>query len=271
MPTLPLPHGRGMPARRSIALALALVATVALPVTPARAMTDTDAEGLLLGWINSARADRGLVPYARWTALSSLAGLRAGRLRDANTLSHSLPGDLGSQLTARGVTWYRYGETLAYASGGWNKDTVRRLYDSWRGSRAHWDLLMSDRMNYVGIGVAYRSSNGRIFGSVVMTDSPDHTGARAWMSTVSRSGDDVHWTWAGRDSRLQTRTAGLRDYDLQYRVDGGSWRLIRDNTTSTTITLRDRAHGHRYYLRVRATDRRGNVGAWSNPSTMWVP
>ena len=40
---------------------------------------------------------------------------------------------------------------------------------------------------------------------------------------------------------------------------------------ATSLTLDDRAHGRRYSLRIRATDRRGNVGAWTTPSTISVP
>ena len=38
---------------------------------------------------------------------------------------------------------------------------------------------MSSAFNYIGVGLAYRSTNGRTFGSVVLTESPDHTRPRA--------------------------------------------------------------------------------------------
>jgi hypothetical protein len=47
--------------------------------------------------------------------------------------------------------------------------------------------------------------------------------------------------------------------------------MLRDNTTSRSVTLRDRPGGRSYSIRVRATDRRGNVGAWSSESRIWVP
>jgi hypothetical protein len=130
---------------------------------------------------------------------------------------------------------------------------------------------MSSRFNYIGVGLALRSSNRRTYGSAVLTESLDHTGAKAGITAARRSGDDVSWSWTGSDIRLQTHTAGLRDYDLQYRIGSGSWRTLRDNSTSTSLTLRDRAHGQYYAIRVRATDRRGNVGAWTGQSRIWVP
>ena len=91
------------------------------------------------------------------------------------------------------------------------------------------------------------------------------------MTGAGRSGDDVSWSWSGYDPRLQTHWAGLRDFDVQYRIGSGSWRTIRDNITSTSLTLRDRVHGRSYAIRVRATDRRGNVGKWTAESRIWVP
>ena len=70
---------------------------------------------------------------------------------------------------------------------------------------------------------------------------------------------------------LATLIRQLRDFDVQYRVAGGTWRTIRNDTIATSITLRDRVDGRAYYLRVRATDRRGNVGAWTSASKIWVP
>ena len=43
----------------------------------------------------------------------------------------------------------------------------------------------------------------------------------ARVTGASRSGDDVSWTWNGYDPRLQTHTAGFRDFDVQYRVGSG--------------------------------------------------
>ena len=39
---------------------------------------------------------------------------------------------------------------------------------------------------------------------------------------------------------LQTHTAGLRDFDVQYRIDSGSWRTLRNDTTTRSLTLTDR-------------------------------
>lgn len=254
-----------------LALAVALAAPgVSAPAPVDAAMTATQAEASLLGWVNDARAARGLAPLRRLYELALIAGRRATRMADSNTLSHGAGGDLGLQLANQDVPWYRYGETIGYTGAAWTYDAARSLFDQWRRSSAHWSLLMSDRFNYVGVGLAYRSSDWRTFGSVVLTESPDMTDPSAWIVQASRSGDTIRWVWSGRDPWLQTHTAGLRDFDVQYRVGSGDWRTLRNDTSSTTINLYDRSRGT-HSLRVRATDRRGNVGAWTTPSTISVP
>jgi uncharacterized protein YkwD len=264
------------PPRRLLSHALGATLIAAIAVTafaaPASAATSAStAEAMIIGWVNTDRAEAGLKPLRGDKTLAYLAGLRASRMASANTLSHTVGGNLSYQLDYLDVQWYRYGETIGWSSAAWTVDAAWAIYRSWMASSPHRALLMSDRFNYIGLGLAYRSSNGRTFGSAVMTESLDHTPSIARIVTRGRSGDDIAWTWQGYDPRLQTHTAGLRDYDVQYRVDSGDWRLIRDNTTATSLLLRDRAHGRYYAIRVRATDRRGNVGAWTAQSRIWVP
>ena len=262
--------------RRLLSHALGATLITALAVTafaaPASAATSASgAEAMIIGWVNTSRSAAGLVPLRGDGDLAYIAGVRASRMASANTLTHTVGGVLQTQLSSRGVQWYRYGETIGLSSAAWTVDAARTIYRGWMSSAPHRALLMSNRFNYIGLGLAYRSSNARTFGSAVMTESLDHTGAVARITGTRRSGDDVSWTWSGYDPRLQTHHAGLRDFDVQYRVGSGDWRTIRDNTTSTSLTLRDRVHGRTYAIRVRATDRRGNVGRWTAASKIWVP
>ena len=126
-------------------------------------------------------------------------------------------------------------------------------------------------MNYLGVGLARRSSNNRTFGAIVLTESRDHSGARAQVTGATRTGDAIAWTWTASDLALQTHTAGLRDMTVQMRRDSGSWKTIYAHTTATSHLSPDKANGHWYGLRVRATDRRGNVGPWSTERRVWVP
>jgi hypothetical protein len=189
----------------------------------------------------------------------------------ANTMSHTIGGNLASQLNSYNVIWYRYGENIGWSTAGWPSSSAKAIFNMWMNSSSHRALILSDRFNYVGVGLAYRSSNNKTFGSAVFAETVDYTRAVGRMTSGTRSGNDLTWTWSGYDPRLQTHTAGLRDFDVQYRINYGTWVLLRDNTTRTSLTLPDRSRGRSYALRVRATDRRGNVGAWSAETRLWIP
>ena len=137
-------------------------------------------------------------------------------------------------------------------------------------SSAHRAIILSGRYTYIGVGLASRDSGRKTFASAVFAETTDHTRSVSRVTFRSRSGDDVRWSWAGYDPRLQTHTAGLAYYDVAYRVGYGGWSTLRNNTTQTSVTLANRPSGS-YAIKVRAMDRRGNVGAWSSESRIWVP
>lgn len=254
-------------------LVAGLLASLLAMATPpsALALTTTQAESQLTTLINAERQKAGLKPLRTDNYLAVIAGRRVDRMRDANTLSHSVGGNLQYQLAYYRVAWYAYGENIGYTTSSWGSAAAESLVSMWLKSPSHRAQLLSDRFNYIGVGMAYRSSNGRTYAATVFTESPDHTTARASILSGTRSGDDVTWTWSGYDPVLQTHTAGLRDFDVQYRVGSGSWTMLRNDTVARSITLADRVHGRTYGLRVRATDRRGNVGPWTAEKRIWVP
>ena len=258
--------------RLAFALPFALIAALAIAVAApvATGATASQAESSVIGWINAARSSRGLVPLRYDSKLASIAGYRAGRMASTNTMSHSIGGNLASQLNAQNVNWYRYGEDIGWSTATWPSTSAKAIFNAWMNSSSHRALILSNRFNYIGVGLAYRSSNHKTFASAVFAETSDHTKAVGRVTGRSRSGDDIRWTWSGYDPRLQTHTAGLRDFDVLYRVGYGYWRLLKNNTTGTSLSLSNRGSGS-YAIRVRATDRRGNVGAWSSESRIWVP
>ena len=254
------------------ALVAAMLAGLFSVSTPApAAATTTSTERAVISWINADRQARGLRPLVGWGKLYYLAEVRAKRMASANVMSHTISGDLGSQLRNAGARFYSKGENVAYTSMYTGRDAARHIYRMWKASSVHWAQMMSRKFNYVGIGLAYRSSNGRTFASLVFTESPDHTDPRAWVTGASKQQRDITWTWNGSDVRLQTHTAGFRDFDVQYRVGSGAWQLIRDNTTSKTLTVLDKPSGHTYGLRVRGRDWAGNVASWSAEKRVSLP
>ena len=253
-----------------IAFALAVVLgsglTPALPASRAQASTADTMESDIFHWINDSRAHLGLQPLQAHVGLWSLAGDRAATMASTGVLNHTIAGCLSCQLNARGIPWYVYGEAIAYTSGTWGDQSALALFNLWKGSAPHWGLLM----NYIGIGVAYRSADGTSWGSVVMTESVDQT--RPWAKTLtgSASGTTVTWTWGGADVPLQTHTSGLHNYDVEYHVDSGSWGFILSGVTRRYLVIDNRAPGHYYGIRVRSRDWRGNVSAWSAELRVWV-
>lgn len=241
---------------------------------PAAAATSTadSMAAMVLSWLNRDRAAMGLVPLRGWTSLNTLASGRAARMASLDKLSHEAAGgNVGTALTSRGIQWYGFGETIGASRYSWGSGAAGNIYGLWSGSTVHRSIMFSARFNYVGMGFAYRSETRTTYASVVFTESVDHTGASARNVSLTRSGTKVMFSWSGYDPRLQTHTAGLRSFDVQYRVDGGTWRTIRNDTTLKALSLSNRARGHWYGFRVQAADRRGNLGRWTTASRIWVP
>lgn len=274
MALLPPARGRALGTLATIlALVVALGAAATHPLPAAAAsLTTASAEASLLAWANRDRVALGLRPLRSDPPLAAIAGTRAENLAAASTFSHAAAGgDLAPALARAGVQWYAWGENIARRTGGLTSTTVAGIYGAWRTSASHWAILMSRTMNYVGFGVAVRASDGQVFASAVFTESRDHSAPSARIDGATRSGTTITFAWHGYDAPLQTHWAGLRDFDVWYRVDGGTWRLVRDNTTATSLRLGSRAPGHRYWLMVRARDRAGNVGRPSTPVSVWIP
>lgn len=256
------------PLMKPLGFGLALLILLAgVPTTSAATATNPERE--VMASVNRARAARGLVPLRSDYRLWVMADVRASAMASGGVLSHEVAGSLQESLNARGLQWYRYGEVLAYSSGS-AATAAAALVRLWASSPPHWALLMSDSFNYLGVGLA-SSSSGLTYGSIVLTESRDSTGARGTMVRATVSGDDIRWTWRGSDPALQTHTAGLRDFAVQQRTDRGSWVTVAASTTGTTRSAVNRARGHWYGLRVRARDRAGNAGPWSAELRVWVP
>lgn len=269
-----------MPVRPSIrplavalALVLALFAGPAAPPAPAAAATDTASAmaSQVLAWLNQDRASAGLVPLRTWPSLTSIASARAANLAASGILSHAAAGgDPGAAITAAGLQWYGFGEIIGESGYPWGTQAAQNLYSMWKDSPSHHSIMFSGGYNYVGAGFA-RRSDGTTWSSILFTESADHTSPGARNTAVARAGATVSFAWSGADPRLQTHTAGLRSFDVQYRVDGGAWHLIRNDTAALHLSLANRPHGHWYSFRVQAADRRGNLSRWTSVIRIWVP
>ncbi len=264
----PSPRGRALRHLLAISVLAAVVATGLGPVAhPAevRGATPDAIEAKLLTLINNARISRGLVSLRTWTPLGKLAGDRATTMAKNNVMAH--PSCLSCVFDKYGIQYYRVSEVIAWSS---YPDVAQTVFNAWKASSIHWQILMSSTLNYIGLGAAV-SSSGRTYVSGDLSESKDHTLPWSKMSTVARSGTTVSWSWTGADTKLQTHTAGFKNFDVQYRVGTGTWTTIRSGTTAKSLSLGSRAHGHYYGLRVRSRDNLGYVSAWTAEMRIWVP
>jgi hypothetical protein len=261
-----------------IALRLVLAAFIAIVVAggvsaanpPSTAASTPDTmEEQLLALINDARADLHLKPLRLHSGLVDFAGDRAASQASSSLMKHL--SCLPCALNSRGIQWYSAGEVLAYTTYPRGAQAAESIFNGWKGSHDHWVLLTSSKFNYIGLGVAYRSSEHKTFAAGLLSESTDRTKPSAKVSATSRSGTTVAWSWSGADPALQTHTAGLKNYDVQYRVGTGSWSTLKSGTTTKAVSLSGRAHGHWYGLRVRARDKAGNVSSYSTERRVWVP
>jgi hypothetical protein len=256
--------------RRGVLLGLAILIATAGHVSAATNLFGgTDPSLLIMSQINQARAERGLVPLRSDSRLWDLAVTRSTRLAAVGILSHEAGGSLPDDLAAAGITWYGYGEGIGYASGTPDVAALT-IFRLWVASPDHWSMMMSPDYNYLGVGLTYRPSAGVTYASVVLTESPDGTGARAVVVGAALAGNTIRWSWQGWDLPLQTHTAGLRDFTVQLRMDRGPWVTIASATAATARSTPNRVHGHWYGLRVRARDRAGNLGPWSRERRVWL-
>jgi uncharacterized protein YkwD len=275
------PEDRSMTRRRAyagisrIVLVAALVASAGFGIgplahpSPASAGTAETMEATILRLVNVERTQRGLVPLRLHSGLVDLAGELAASMASIDALKHN--SCLACVLDSRNIQWYSLSEVIAWTSYPWGDQAAQSIFNAWKGSSGHWAMLMSNKTNYIGIGVAYRSSSGRTYAAAELTESKDRSAAWARMKAATLSGTTVSWTWTGADTALQTHTAGFKNFDVQYRVDGGSWSTIRTSYTLASLSLSGRARGHWYGLRVRGRDNLGLVSGYTGELRIWVP
>ena len=171
-PTAPRPPLRAFVVAAGLALAVAsglVPFRGAAPVVAAG--TAETMESSIAGWINDARAQGGLAALHLDARLVDLSGDRAATLASKDQLSHDAAGCLSCQLESRGIAWNLYGEVLASNSWQWGSESARVVFESWRDSASHWDIVMNPQFDSIGVGVA-QAATGVTYASAVFIDAP---------------------------------------------------------------------------------------------------
>jgi uncharacterized protein YkwD len=130
------------------------------------ASTATYMEGLIVGWINNARAARGIPRLTVGSKLTDLAGDRAAYMASGGPFAH--PSCLSCLLRKYAISFSRCAEVIAWNSYAWGYTAARTVFLQWRNSSAHWGILMSRSYTRIGIGVAYRSRDRSTFAAGVL-------------------------------------------------------------------------------------------------------
>jgi uncharacterized protein YkwD len=246
--------------------AVAGPAAAALP--PFDLSTLAQAESNLATRVNEQRSARGLVPLQLDPAAVAIARQRAETMAATDVLSHTNPDgtDVFDAIVAAGIPWFGAGEVIVWNSWPTEADSTTQAVSAWFGSPPHANILLSANFNYAGFGAAVSPVSGKRYYAGVILKRTDRTAAWAKVGTSSHKIVDaakaqVTVRWTGGDPRLQVLTAGLRDYEVQRRVSGGSWRALGYRTTTSVTETLPRARTYEY--RIRARDKVGNRGAWS--------
>ena len=94
---------------------------------------------------------------------------------------------------------------------------------------------------------------------VAIQPLPPHTDA---------TGQTLYWT-GGTDYG-----SGIQNYDVQWRIAGGTWATLLSNTTATSYHVSGGTNGTTYEFRARGRDKVGNVPDWNTvpttSTTVWL-
>lgn len=240
-------------------------AAAAMPVFDLATLAQ--AETSLATRVNAGRSSHGLIALQLDPAAVDIARQRAETMAATDVLSHQNPDgtDVFDAIVAAGIPWFGAGEVIVWNTWPTEADSTAQAVAAWFGSAPHANILLSTDYNYAGFGAAVSPVSGKRYYAGVILKRTDRTAAWAKAGTTSQrildgSRTQVTVRWTGGDPRLQVLTAGLRDYEVQRRVVGGSWRVLGYRTTASVTETLPRARTYEY--RVRARDKVGNRGAW---------
>lgn len=263
-----------MPRRLIVLIAVFLVALPMLGALPVAAAEPTvaeldAAEARVEALINRRRDSRDKRPFRVDSRVATLARAKSEDMIERRYFDHAdRQGHLASyHLKKAGVRYSRVGEIIAWGSGEDLLASAEDAVDAWMRSAPHKRLILSGS-NYFGAGVA---TNGRTWKwTVIFITGRDRTAPHASFTSTDVADDTVSVRWSGSDPRLVTGTAGLRGYDLDRRTPDGEWKRVFNATTRRSY-VRMHSPGMTFEFRVRARDKAGNIGNWTEPVTLTVP
>ena len=186
---------------------------------------------------------------------------------------------LNQSWSESGVTWnnanFLGGQSLPLGtvpgSIGWQGGDARGVVQAWlSGSQSNFGVIITgDEVPSAGRWRVFRfretSDPPRLV--INFTANCDTVPPTATVQSLPRfSAAQFTVAWSGQDfAPSGCQPSGIANYDVQYRINGGSWVTWHTRTTRTSATFNNLApNGAFVEFRARATDNAGNVGQYTS-------
>ena len=231
-----------------------------------------EAMRILLQFDLSAIPDNAVINSARWELFQT----QSIPVNDGNM-------DFRAQFMTRswnetGVTWnnanFLGGQSLPLGSVpsnvGWQSGDARTVVQAWlSGGQSNLGVLITgDEVPSRGRWRSFRSREAGSPPRLVLdvTVNCDNIAPTATVQALPQfSPGEFRVFWSGQDlAPSGCQPSGIANFDVEYRINNGTWTNWKPRTTSTDTAFRGIApNGARVDFRVRATDNAGNRGSFT--------
>ena len=160
---------------------------------------------------------------------------------------------------AEATAWVAYRRRNCTAAYGCVTSWREVYFDDARSLAAKYDTINRFGLRGAGIwALGYDDTRPELYQAIVAKFLHDTTPPDSGIIVLpSRIGDEGFVVrWSAQDM------SPIRGYDVQYSVDRGRWHTWLTGTKATEAVLLGQ-DGHGYAFRARATDAKGNRGAWN--------
>ncbi len=148
---------------------------------------------------------------------------------------------------------------------GWVTGDVTELVKRWHsGAQSNYGMILTgDEGPERNRSRWFRTRNWGGYAPYIRVDYTECSDLEPPNATVKTlptwSPASFEVSWTGTDNG-----AGIAWYDVQYRIQQGSWVTWQNQTTKTSATFNNAANGQLVEFRARAGDHCGNVQDWTN-------